>query len=183
MWSLWLLAVVGLVLVTLLTRNAFRIYRKRESAWGDLDHEGVERGLRLLLKRGYDGAFAVLTDQPSGLFVQFRKYIRRPGECGIEMHFPRAPWSEPYYVGVQLVLRRNGVAFERIGLQIEPTTEVIRADFCQDVALAARVVTDIVVSVFHRPTISLHFKADDICPVDETVETFDHPRPVERQMR
>jgi len=176
---LWVVTCFAVVALALFAWRAFQIYRSREDEWGRLDAAGVERGLNLLLKRGYDGAFAILTDVQSGRFVQFRKYILRQGHVGLEMHFPRAPWSEPYYSTVQSILRRNDVQFERVGLQTEPTLEVIHADFGGNVALAARITLEIFVDGFRCPRLCVRMQADDICPVDETVDTSDHPRPVE----
>jgi hypothetical protein len=51
----------------------------------------------LLLRSGREGGFIVITEKGSGRFVQFRKYIHRKGEFGLELGFPKAPWSETYY--------------------------------------------------------------------------------------
>jgi hypothetical protein len=165
--------------IGILVRRVRRIQRERDREWGQLDADGIERGLAVLLKRGYDGAVAVLTDTETGMFLQFRKYVG-PDEVGLEMHFPRAPWSEPFYDGVQNVLNTFGVSFERVAMGVnQPTVEVIHADFGRRVPIAARVVSEIVLALFRRPHISMQMRADDICPLDQTVETIDHPRPLD----
>lgn len=180
MWTFWILVctVAGSV-VAMVLLSAYRASREREAQWGALDEHGVELGLALLLKRGYDGAFAIFTDRASGRFVQFRKYIDESGTVGLEMHFPRAPWSETFYSGVQTVLRRHQVAFDRTTLNSIPTSAVIRVDLRGDVALASRIVSDIVLDVFQRPAVCLQMRADGICPLDETVNTSDHSRPTQ----
>lgn len=158
-------------------RRAIVISHDRERHWGCLDGAGIQRGLQMLLRRGYNGAFAVVTDRPSGRFVQFRKYISAPGDVGLEMHFPRTEWSEAYYLAVQTTLRNHGVSFERVALHTAPTVEVIQADFGRDDTLAARVTSEIMLAVFKLPTLSVELKAEDLCPLEQFVDRTDHPRP------
>ena len=65
----------------------------------------------MLLRRGYEGAFVIFTDRETDRFVQIRKYIRAPGCFGLEMHFPRVKWSEPYYANAQRTMTQMGLQF------------------------------------------------------------------------
>jgi hypothetical protein len=170
--------IVGL-LATILTLRIVHIRREEARHWGSLDSAGVERGLALLLKRGYDGGFAVFLDRPSSRFVQFRKYINVDGSIGLEMHFPRTKWSEEYYSSVQSVLKERGIRFERTSVQSSPTVEFVRVDFGKDVRLATIVVADIATKVFARPEVRLQLKVEDVCPLDELVTSKDHPKPLQ----
>lgn len=172
-------ALCGVALVLTFVLSLYKGRRVQDETWGHLDEGGVHRGLSLLLRRGYDGATAIFTDRTSGSFVQFRKYIHAPGSYGIEMHFPKAPWSARYYTGVEDVLKKHGLEYERVPLDSEPTVEVLWVDFSRDVDRASSVTADIVRDVFGRPEIRLKLQAEDICPLDELVEREDHPRPHE----
>lgn len=65
----------------------------------------------LLLRRGYEGGVMIVTDVPSDRFVQFKKYIHRKGEFGLELGFPKAPWSLSYYDDVVTLVERQGIPF------------------------------------------------------------------------
>lgn len=172
----WLAAIVIALLVSFALAT-LRIHRRRMKEWNNLDREGVERGLEVLLKRGYDGAVAILTEPATQRFVQFQKYIGDQGTIGLQMHFPRAPWSEPFYSGVSEMLQRRGVSIHRTAVQGTPVVEFLEADFGSDVALAATVVDDVFAHIFGAPNTRLQFRADDICPLDVIVDRHDYPRP------
>jgi len=132
---LFILAIV-LIGLTAFVVWARQIHSLRNRAWSNLGVAGLERGLSILLKRGDDGGYVVFTEVATKRFIQFRKYIFDSGEVGLEMHFPRSPWSEPYYSEVQNLLRRQELAFERAPLPSDPTVEVLRIDFARDVGAA-----------------------------------------------
>lgn len=109
---------VGIVLIVLALvvimfgRALRRVIRKQERLWGSLDASGVQRGVDFLLRRGYDGGTARFSEDGTGFSVQFRKYINPNAAIGLEMQFPREPWSESHYSDVQAMLNRlasNGI--------------------------------------------------------------------------
>jgi len=102
------IALVVLAVFVLFVRRAIVTYRIRKTEWECMDSVGMHHGLELLLKRGYDGAFAVFTDHRSERFLQFRKYIQANRQIGLEMHFPRALWSESYYADVLDLFGKRG---------------------------------------------------------------------------
>ena len=172
-------AAVGCLLAVALIRTHRRIVRP----WQCLDETGIERGLALLLKRGYDGGYGIFTDKQTARFIQFRKYIVNRGEIGLEMHFPRAPWSERFYREVPPLLNRLGIPYSRVPLATDPVVEVIQADFGADIVAASRFAADVATEVFGMTTVCLDFVANDICPLDELVDDRAHPRAPELAKR
>jgi hypothetical protein len=61
----------------------------------------LDRPIRALLRRGYDGGFIVIKRYRKTPFVQLRKYIRCPGDYGIELSFPMVDWSMRYVPAVE----------------------------------------------------------------------------------
>lgn len=59
--------------------------------------ETIHAAIASLLKRGLDGGFLIIRISLSSRFIQFRKYIRSPGDYGIEFSFPKAQWSRDYF--------------------------------------------------------------------------------------
>jgi hypothetical protein len=174
---LTILAVAISAIVGVFAWNMYLVWRAKDRTWGHLDEAGVHRGLSMFLKRGYDGSVAVLTDRSTGLFIQFRKYIHEPGQYGIESHFPRAPWSQRYYQGIQDVLKLRGVAFERVAAADgDPTVEFIHVDFGHDIDSATAIVAQIVVEVFLLPKVEMRLRAEEICVKDVLVDRKDFPR-------
>lgn len=55
--------------------------------------ESLERPIRDLLNRGYNGGFLIISISWSKCFLQLIKYIKAPGDFGIELCFPKAKWS------------------------------------------------------------------------------------------
>jgi hypothetical protein len=97
----WGLALILFVPVAVVIWRVIQIRRETERQWENLDANGIHRGLEMLLKRGYDGGFAIVTEQGIDRFLQFRKYIRAPGDFGIHMHFPRTTWSELFQAAIR----------------------------------------------------------------------------------
>src|SRR5262245_45020356 len=104
--------------------------------------------MEMLLKRGFDGAFVIFDEAKSERFVQFRKYIRGNGVIGLECHFPKAPWSSPYYRAVIDVLDRERLPFDEVQGSGKPVSEFLRIDFEADVASATRLVEHIFTEIF-----------------------------------
>jgi hypothetical protein len=156
--------------------------RERERLWNDLDAEGVKRGLDLLLKRGYQGAFAIVEHQKTGRFVQFLKYVDDAGEVGLEMHFPRADWSAAFYPKILTLLRSRGIEFERqaVDRQVVPdpqTAEFICVDFAANTTLAADVASQIATDIFELGQRGFSMRADGICLLDRDTDIITYPMP------
>ena len=154
-------------LVVWIAVRAIHLHRDIQRRWSNRDESGIEEALTILLNRGRTSAFVIFTDADTDLFVQFRKYGDKRGEAGIEMHFPRAPWSEEYYDRVQRVLRVHQVPFKRVPLEGDSVVEVILADLRNSVKIATRVTSSIMQDVFGRPAVNVRVKMHDIAPVPQ----------------
>lgn len=92
----------------------------------------VRTYLETLLRRGHDRACIIITDIPTDAFVQFAKYVRPGRETGLQLGFPRAPWSEPFYERLQAFLERHEIAFSVQPTGGEPVTEFLHVDCLRD---------------------------------------------------
>ena len=85
-----------------------------------------------LLRRGYDGGFLTINISFSPRFVQLRKYIRAPGDYGIELAFPNARWAEPYFEQVVDVCRRRSLAYSIEKEDAEGALQFLYVNFERD---------------------------------------------------
>lgn len=101
-----------------------------------VSQESLEDFLEVLLKRGFDGGFAVIRHEPSAVFIQFAKSIEN-GAASLTLDLPVAPWSQRFSGQFRRLVREEGLE-----LSAEPTpagevVEFIDVDFGEDVAHAA----------------------------------------------
>lgn len=123
-------------------------------------HKGVYpdrigRFLEVLLRRGYNGGVAVFEvneRRRQRRFIQFVKYIRRPGEIGIAFAFPNAPWSREYVEPVRAMLAASGVAATASATGRDDTTEFVNADLGSDIDGGVRLADKVFQAVFHLPS-------------------------------
>ena len=108
----------------------------------------LERSLEILLKRGYDLGFVVFELPGDQRFVEFSKYVREETDQGLQLDFPLAPWSEPYYEQVKGLLEGKGIAYKVEDTPDGPVREFIQVDFAQDLGRAATTGRDIFERVF-----------------------------------
>ena len=161
-----LLGMAGLTFV--LVRLVRERYERFLDQYRNLDAKGVESYLRMLLKRGRDGAFLIVEDMDSERFVQFRKYLRR-SSAGIECHFPDAPWSASYYARIADRLRASNLDFEELDANERPTHGFLRIDFGKDVTAATRFLQDVFVAVFGVAAIKVRVRSHGISSRDEAI--------------
>ena len=144
--EIWLILVVSIVVALYgLVRYAARPYTWRVAAPDLLPY------LERLLKRGYGGSFMVIEEPDGPRFVQFAKYIKGGGNIGVELSFPRAAWSEPYFDEFEQYLLTSEIAFKRQAVQTPPTIEFLDVDFGRDTAKAHEVAKAILAVVFKIP--------------------------------
>lgn len=101
-----------------------------------VSQESLEEFLEVLLKRGFDGGFAVIRHEPSGVFVQFVKSIE-DSSVGLMLDLPVAPWSKRFSGHFRRLVMEEGLE-----ISVQPTSagevvEFIDVDFGEDVAHAA----------------------------------------------
>ena len=148
------------------------IVRSRRKQFDSLTLPDVRNWIEILLKRGRDGGFIIITDIPSGKFVQIKKYVRRTGDYGLRMDFPKAPWSLAHYDAVSDVLQKDAVSFSALPTDDDPVTEVIVVDFHRDTGLALAVVERILFDVFGLPRDRrFRLRGEDISYKDEVIDT------------
>lgn len=152
---LWisLALIVGLVVVVVSTILVVAVIRARRRAEHDDNRTlgEVRAYLETLLRRGHNKAFIIITDIPTDAFVQFAKYVRPEREIGLQLGFPRAPWSEPFYERLQAFLERHEIAFSVQPTGREPVTEMLHVDCQRDVERALFLVERIFREVFDVP--------------------------------
>jgi hypothetical protein len=110
--------------------------------------DDLQRCLAILLHRGYDLGFVVFEIPGDQRFVEFSKYVRDPHNRGVQLDFPRSPWSEQYYEQVKSLLEGKGLHYQVEDTPNGPVREFIQVDFGQDIAGAAATCREIFERVF-----------------------------------
>ena len=166
-----LVAVAILItIVALALRPAVHAQRAQHT---NLETDGIKRELDVLLRRGYDGGYLIFSDVATDRFTQFRKYVYPEGQFGLETDFPRVGWTEPFYSGVQDVLRHMGIPYRR---KIrEQGIETINADFGKDLDAATEFAMRAFTEVFGLDQPLISATGDGISPFDETIDTIARP--------
>jgi hypothetical protein len=108
----------------------------------------LRRCLDILLQRGYDLGFVVFEMPGDQRFVEFSKYVRDAQNRGVQLDFPRSPWSEPYYEQVKSLLEGKGIRYQVEDTRNGPVREFIQVDFGQDLEGAATTCREIFERVF-----------------------------------
>jgi len=108
----------------------------------------LARFVSMLLERGYDLGFLVFELPGDERFVEFSKHMREGALQGIQLDFPLAPWSEPYYDQVKSLLESRRVPYVVEDTPDGPVREFIQVDFGQDVNAAAAMAKEIFERVF-----------------------------------
>lgn len=133
----------GLLAWVLLYRRPRPSEHLEEIGLGDF-----RRLIATLLERGYDLGFLVFELPGEERFVEFSKYIREGPREGIQLDFPLAPWSEPYYDQVKSLLESRQVPYTVEDTPDGPVREFIQVDFAQDLDRAAATAREIFERVF-----------------------------------
>jgi hypothetical protein len=136
-------AAAGLLAWVLLYRRPRPSEHLEEIGLGDF-----RRLIAMLLERGYDLGFLVFELPGEERFVEFSKYIREGARQGIQLDFPLAPWSEPYYDQVKSLLESRKVSYTVEDTPDGPVREFIQVDFAQDLDRAAAPAREIFERVF-----------------------------------
>ena len=130
-----LIAIFGVAAILagiFLYRRPRPVEHLEEIGLGDL-----KRCLDILLQRGYDLGFVVFEIPGDQRFVEFSKYVKVAKNRGIQLDFPRAPWSEPYYEQVKSLLEGKGIRYQVEDTPDGPVREFIQVDFGLDLDGAA----------------------------------------------
>lgn len=169
---LWLL-IGGLAIALFVIRLARKPFPHR-----GVFPDRIRRLLEALLKRGYDTAvlrlevhvpLRVRLNLRIRPFIQFRKYIRGHGDCGLEFGFPNAPWSRDAFSKMRDVVKEEGLD-SWVQPAIGDTTEFLLVDLGKDVAKADRLARASLARVFEAsPTRQVTGYLIGISPRDEVI--------------
>lgn len=124
-----------------------------------------------LLKRGYNGGFIIIEDMNSERFIQFAKYIKKKGEIGLELSFPKAPWSEVYYEKFKQWLRSEKIPFIIQSVDSTPVTEFIDIDCRSNIGMALGLVESIFKDVFQIREPLLRVRGEKISAKDILIDS------------
>jgi hypothetical protein len=105
-----------------------------------------------LLRGGAEGEFLTVTDPESERFVQFRKYVHGKDELGLELGFPRAPWSEKYYDDVLKLVEAETLPLVLQPTNDSPVTEFLLVDFGMDTRRLVITIARIFHEIFGVPS-------------------------------
>lgn len=110
--------------------------------------ETIPDAINGILRRGYNGGFLVINIPHSKYFLQLRKYIGYPGDYGILLAFPRAPWSEGLFPSLIEFCKGHQLAYSIETEQALKPLEFLHIDFGKDAAEAHKVIKGIILEVF-----------------------------------
>lgn len=97
--------------------------------------DDLQRFLREPLRRGSRAGWVRIERRKSPQFVQFATYSGKTG-AGLELSFPRAPWSEAIYQELVRILTINGLEVERQVVDGGDVSEFLVVDLRGDVGRA-----------------------------------------------
>lgn len=137
---LWYVLPFVLVLIVIVIWLSRRGWRYRLST--------IHVPIESLLKRGYDCGFLIIHISFSRRFLQLRKYIRSPGDYGVELGFPNAKWSSRYFHRVEALCKENAIEFRIERKAIDSPLEFLCVDFGKDHRAATQCVKLILIKIF-----------------------------------
>jgi hypothetical protein len=127
--------------------------------------------IRGLLRQGFNGGVLIIRVGWSRKFVQLCKYIRRPGEYGIELAFPRARWSTTHYSRLRELCDRDAAEFRVSRAGIDDPLEFLFVDFGVDYKKAHAFVQRVLKEVFGvSDNARLFCRLENATPADTLVD-------------
>lgn len=141
----------------------------------------VKVWLEVLLRRGYDGGYLRLGHEPSGQFMQFRKYIRGKGDYSLEILFFGSDWSENTWHKAQAVAEETGFPHRVEALKTtKGSRDGMIIDCGRDTAAAYAIGKSVWTEVFGL-TLETPYKAikGGWSEVDELIDGPDHAPPLD----
>jgi hypothetical protein len=138
--------------------------------YGRTVQDDLSKFFKTLLYRGYDTGFLVIETPDRKRFLQFRKYIIKRGEVGLQFDFPLAPWSKEYYVALNKILYDREIAYEAKTTTADTVAAFITVDLDQDYEKANELAKIVLLEVFKlRPSDQIKLYFNNINPRDEKV--------------
>jgi len=148
------------------------LFLRRASKGPARTPETLEWPIRGLLRQGYNGGYLLIKVARSNKFLQLDKYIRAPGEYGIELAFPKAEWSLQYFERLLDFCRNHGIEFRISSSSPGDPMEFLCIDFGNDYVRANDIVRKILVSVLDTPKDHrVYFKLENASTEDRLIES------------
>jgi hypothetical protein len=141
------LTVVCLVLLAMATAWV-RSFLRRPPRYRRRVGDDLAEFFQALLFRGYDKSFLLIEAPNKKRFIQFRKYIIKRENLGLEFGFPLAPWSQHYYREMEKLFYDRGIEYETRTTGENTVTAFLTVDLKQDVTKAMQLATLVLVEVF-----------------------------------
>jgi len=143
------------------------IWRATKGAPRNID--SLEAAIYDLLRRGYDKGFLLIQISDSGKFIQVRKYIKGPGDYGIQLAFPNAEWSQIYFDAAKEYCVKSGfngyVAYDGL-------LEFLYVDFGTNVENANRCIKGVLKEVLGvTPQTELFVRLENASVEDRLIDT------------
>ena len=111
--------------------------------------------IEALLYRGYDRGFMIVEAPDGKRFIQFRKYIKKKNQVGLQFDFPRAPWSAEYVQPLKDSLSQHKFNYEIQHVTPVPklkpedqVSEFIVVDLSQDLDAAVELTKLVLLEIF-----------------------------------
>lgn len=133
--------------------------------------ETLERPIKDLLKRGYDGGFLMIDVSRSKYFIQLRKYINEPGKYGIELCFPNAKWSAKYFEKLTDFCIKESIDYLITEENKNGPLEFLYIDFDKDVQKAHKYIKKILIELFgFDENVKLYVRLENATAEDKLID-------------
>ena len=113
--------------------------------------ESIEILLSCLVRSGFRSAEVWVHHKSSRRRIHFKKYIREPGDYGIELVFTKHKWASDYFVQLQTYCEHNEIPYRIRPRRTPRAWAVLFVDCERDVALAVKLVRYVWAEIFNLP--------------------------------
>jgi hypothetical protein len=136
--------------------------------------KGLIEFLTILFHRGFNGGFMIVQvpydSKKFKRFIQFSKYIGGKKKVGLQLDYPLAEWSKPYYEKLKSVLKRNDILFDIEKTDEEGVPEFLVIDFKKDLEKAENVASLIFQELYgFSPDYCVELYFVNVNPKDEKI--------------
>ena len=127
---------------------AIRYYLKRPYIHKNITLDLLPKYFKMLLYRGYESAFMIIKSKKDKKFLQFSKHIIKINEVDLELGFPLASWSQPYYEKLHDVLKKENIDYLIIPKKNDKELEFTDVNCKDNIEFCIKLVEIIFIQVF-----------------------------------